>query len=168
MEDLDAPSNRKLRSAALRVTPQRRLIVEILSHAQGHLDAAEVYEQARQQDARLSLATVYRTLHALKQAGIVRELHLDDERHHYELDTADKHSHLVCLTCGRIIEVDSAAFARAARAAGKAHGFDVTRTYVELTGYCAECSREALIEAEGPAVGQPAASRSSTERGVRG
>ena len=142
MDDLAVLSRRRLKAAALRVTPQRSLIVEILSQAKGHLDAAEVYDQARHRDARLSLATVYRTLSVLKQAGVVRELHLDAERHHYELDTQDKHSHLVCLTCGRVIEVDSAAFAEAARTAGDAHGFEVTSAHVELTGTCARCRQE--------------------------
>jgi Fe2+ or Zn2+ uptake regulation protein len=87
----------------------------------------------------LNLSTVYRTLSVLKEAGVVRELHLDDEHHHYELDDKDEHSHLVCLECGRVIEVDSAIFAEAATAAGEAHGFAVASARVELAGTCADC-----------------------------
>ncbi len=93
-------------------------------------------------DARLSLSTVYRTLSALKETGAVRELHLEGEQHHYELDKKKEHSHLVCLGCGRIIEVDSAAFEQAAAAAYKDYGFQVTTAQVELAGYCARCLEE--------------------------
>jgi Fe2+ or Zn2+ uptake regulation protein len=141
MENLTSPGERRLRASRKRITPQRRLILDILSHADGHLDASAIYARARHRAARLSLATVYRTLNALKQAGVVRELHLDDERHYYELDRQDKHSHLVCLVCGRVVEVESAAFVEAARAAGQAHGFEVATAHVELTGYCESCRR---------------------------
>jgi Fur family ferric uptake transcriptional regulator len=139
MDDLALLSERRLRAVGKRITPQRKLVVGILSQAKGHLDANDIYERGRRQDARLSLATVYRTLNVLKEAGVIRELHLDDEHHHYELDGQDKHSHLVCLRCGRVIEVDSSAFAEAAMAAGESHGFEVASAQVELTGYCADC-----------------------------
>lgn len=139
MDDLAILSERRLRVAGKRITPQRKLVVGILSQAKGHLDANDIYELGRRQDARLSLATVYRTLSVLKETGVVRELHLDDEHHHYELDGQGKHSHLVCLTCGRVIEVESTAFVEAAMAAGEAQGFEIASTHVELTGYCADC-----------------------------
>ena len=139
MEDLKVSSERRLKAAGKRITSQRRLVVAILAEAPGHLDAADIYEQGRQRDPRLSLSTVYRTLSILKETGVVRELHFDDEHHHYELDDEDEHSHLVCLGCGRVIEVDSAAFAQAANALGAAYGFEIASAQVELSGYCAEC-----------------------------
>ena len=139
MDDLAIQGERCLRAAGKRMTSQRKLVVDILSQAEGHLDASDIYELGRRQDARLSLATVYRTLSVLKETGVVRELHLDDEHHHYELDGQDKHSHLVCLACGRVIEMESMAFVEAALAAGEAHGFEIASAQVELTGYCADC-----------------------------
>lgn len=142
MDDLGVVSEGRLRAAGKRVTHQRRLVLRILAQAGGHLDAGEVYERARREDTRLSLATVYRALGALREARVVRELHLDEEHHHYELDGQDGHSHLVCLGCGRVIEVDSPAFAEAALATGEAYGFAITNAQVELTGYCAACRRQ--------------------------
>jgi Fe2+ or Zn2+ uptake regulation protein len=139
VEDLVAVGERRLRAAGKRITPQRKLVLEVLGQASGHLDASEIYERGRRLDARLSLSTVYRTLSVLKETGVVRELHLNGEHHHYELDDKDEHSHLLCLSCGRVIEVDSSAFAEAAVAVGQAHGFQVSTTQVELTGYCAAC-----------------------------
>ena len=139
MEDAKAAAERRLRTARKRITPQRRLILDILAEAQGHLDAHDIYERGRRKDARLSLSTVYRTLAVLKETGVVRELYLDQDHHHYELDDKDEHSHLVCLSCGRVVEVDSTPFAEAALRVGESHGFEIASAQVELAGYCARC-----------------------------
>ena len=144
--DLATAGEGRVRAAGRRVTPQRKLVLRILAEAGGHLDAREVYDQARLHDRRVSLATVYRALHTLRDLGLVRELHLDEEHHHYEMDGQDGHSHLVCLRCGRVVEVDSRAFTEAARATGEMHGFAVTRAQVELTGTCADCLEKAPDE----------------------
>jgi Fe2+ or Zn2+ uptake regulation protein len=132
---------RRLKAAGKRITPQRKLVLDTLAQADRHLDASEIYELVRRQDGQLSLATVYRTLNVLKETGVVRELHLEGEQHHYELAGPDEHSHLVCLECGRVIEVDSASLAEAVRLAARSHGFEVAAAQVELTGYCADCSQ---------------------------
>lgn len=142
MEDLVPVYERRLREAGKRVTPQRQLVLRVLAGVDGHLDAQEIYERGRRRDPRLSLSTVYRTLTALKETGAVRELHLEGEQHHYELDKKKEHSHLVCLGCGRVIEVDSIVFEQAVAAACQDHGFQVTTAQVELTGYCARCLQE--------------------------
>lgn len=150
MNDLAVVSERRLRAAGKRITPQRRLVLGILIATDGHLDAHDIYELGRRQDARLSLSTVYRTLSVLKEAGVVNELHLDEEHHHYELCGKDEHAHLVCLECSKVMEVDSDAFAEAAAAAAEAHGFAVATAQVELTGYCADCRRQGLPVAVTP------------------
>lgn len=147
MEDLIATSERRLRAAGKRLTPQRRLVLRILALSGGHLDAYEILERARRRDERLSLATVYRALSVLKEAGVVRELHLDDEHHHYELDGKDEHSHLVCQACGQVIEVASDAFVEAAHAIALAHGFELADARVELTGTCRHCAQAPVASA---------------------
>lgn len=142
MDDLAVVGERRLRAAGKRVTPQRRLILRILDQTTGHLDANDIHERARRQDARLSLATVYRTLGALREIGVVQELHLDGEHHHYELVGKEEHSHLVCLACGRVIEVDSTTFAKTALAVGEAYGFEIASAQMELAGYCADCRQQ--------------------------
>jgi len=121
------------------MTAQRKLVLAILAQAGSHLNASEIYERGRRQEARLSLSTVYRTLNLFKDRDVVRELHLDEEHHHYELGGKGDHLHLVCLKCGRVTEVDSAAFVAAAAATGEAYGFEIASAQVELTGYCADC-----------------------------
>ncbi len=137
--DLVRAGQRRLRAAGKRITPQRKLILKVLAQSGAHLDANEIYEQVRRLDRRLSLSTVYRTLNTLKATGVVRELHLDREHHHYELDAKDGHSHLVCMECGRVVEVESDAFEKVAEAAAAAHDFEIASAQVELAGYCATC-----------------------------
>jgi Fur family transcriptional regulator, ferric uptake regulator len=139
MDDPAVLGERRLKASGKRITPQRRLVLGILAHADGHLDAQDIYERGRRQDASLSLSTVYRTLTVLKEAGLVSELHLDTEHHHYELGSKNEHSHLVCITCGRVIEVDSAAFAEATTALARGYGFEVASARVELAGFCKDC-----------------------------
>jgi Fe2+ or Zn2+ uptake regulation protein len=139
MEGLAIAAEHRLRAAGKRITPQRKLILGILTQTNRHLDANDIYERGRRLDSSLSLSTVYRTLGMLKEIGFVQELHLDGEHHHYELDTKGEHSHLICIQCDKVIEVDSDAFIAAASQAGELHGFQITNAQVELEGYCARC-----------------------------
>ena len=143
MENWVTVSTRHLRAEGKRITPQRKMILDILAQANGHLDAHDIYERGRRQDSRLSLSTVYRTLGILKETDLVHELHLDEEHHHYELAGKKKHSHMICLKCGKVIEVDSEAFVEAVKAVGKIQDFTISSIRLELTGYCSSCRNHA-------------------------
>jgi Fe2+ or Zn2+ uptake regulation protein len=142
MDDQAIGTESRLRTAGKRITPQRKLVLSILAATDGHLDAYDIYERGRRQDERLSLSTVYRTLGVLKEIDAVRELHLDGEHHHYELADKEEHSHLICLQCGRVIEVSGEVFEEAAAAAGQAHNFGIVSTQIEMSGYCSNCRQE--------------------------
>ena len=150
MNDHAVVGERRLRAAGKRITPQRKLVLAILAASRGHLDAYDIHKRGRHRDPNLSLSTVYRTLNVLKETGVVSEVHLDTEHHHYELRGADEHAHLVCQECGRVIEVDSAVFAEAVKLAGEANQFEIARTQVELTGYCCECQQRLKDTADRP------------------
>ena len=126
-----------LSSAGLRMTNQRALILEIIR--QGHLDADEVYRQARDKQPRLSLSTVYRTLRMLKELGLVDELHFEETHHHYEVKPSAEHHHLVCLGCGKIVEFEYSLSQRMRQDIARKQGFEVTGVEVNMTGYCAKC-----------------------------
>ena len=126
-----------LSSAGLRMTNQRALILEIIR--QGHLDADEVYRQARDKQPRLSLSTVYRTLRMLKELGLVDELHFEETHHHYEVKPSAEHHHLVCLGCGKIVEFECSLSQRMRQDIARKKGFEVTGVEVNMIGYCAKC-----------------------------
>jgi len=132
-------SRRALNLAGMRVTSQRALIMDIIRQGQGHLDADEIYRRARQRKARLSLSTVYRTLQMLKKLGLVDELHFDEAHHHYEVKPSGEHHHLICLSCGRVIEFHYPLSRYIRRDVPEAKGFDIVEAEVRMTGYCAEC-----------------------------
>ena len=132
-------SDRKiLRQAGKRITPQRVLILETMRDAGGHLDADEIYRLARRKAPRLSLSTVYRTLAMLKEAGLVDELHLGEEHLHYEI-RGEGHHHLICQSCGKVIEFECPFSQELLRDLGEEYDFEITGIHLDLVGYCAEC-----------------------------
>ena len=135
-------SKRKaLNVTGLRATSQRALILEIIRHGQGHLDADEIYRQARDKQPRLSLSTVYRTLQVLKKLGLVEELHFDETHHHYEVKPSSEHHHLVCLGCGKVVEFKCPLSPRMKVNIAREKGFEITGTEIRMTGYCSKCRR---------------------------
>jgi len=126
-----------LSSAGLRMTNQRALILDIIRR--GHLDADEVYRQAREKQPRLSLSTVYRTLRMLKELGLVEELHFGEAHHHYEVKPSAEHHHLVCLGCGKIVEFECSLSQKMKQEIARKKGFEVTGVEVHMTGYCSKC-----------------------------
>lgn len=128
-----------LNVAELRATNQRELILEIIRHGQGHLDADEIYRRARQKQPHLNLSTVYRNLQKFKKLGLVEELHFDESHHHYEVRPSVEHHHLVCLGCGRVIEFGFPLRRYLKRNVSEAKDFDLIDTEVRITGYCFKC-----------------------------
>ena len=134
--------DRKLR----RSTEQRELIREILWHADEHLDADEIYQQARQKSPNISLSTVYRNLQLFKEMALVEE-HQFGSRRYYEPAPRDKHHHLVCLGCGRVFEFKCPSTERLKSRVSKQEGFRVTDADVRLSGYCPECLERLTVSA---------------------
>ena len=131
-------SNRRaLNVTGLRITNQRALILEVIRR--GHLDADEIYRQARVKQPRLSLSTVYRTLRMFKKLGLVEELHFDETHHHYEVKPSSEHHHLVCLGCGKIVEFKCPLSPKMKEDIAREKGFEITGVEIRMTGYCSKC-----------------------------
>ena len=138
-----SPKNgyRELDSFGLRVTSQRALILEVIRHGEGHLDADEVYRRAREKQPRLSLSTVYRNLQTLKKLGLVEEVHFDESHHHYEIKPPTEHHHLVCLGCGQVIEFKYPLARLVKKKVTEAKDFEITGSELRMTGYCPACRK---------------------------
>ena len=126
----------------LRVTSQRALLLQIIRQGEGHLDADEIYRRAREKQPRLSLSTVYRTLQALKNLGVIEELHFDDSHHHYEVKPTSEHYHLVCLGCGKVVEFHTPLSRYMKRNVDEAKDFEIVNTELRMAGYCPRCRRD--------------------------
>lgn len=88
----------------LRMTEQRRTILQVLEDAQDHPDAEELHGRAVGRDPRISLATVYRTVKLLQEQGILDKRDFGDGRARYEDSRRAHHDHLIDLETGGVIE----------------------------------------------------------------
>ncbi len=128
-----------LRHHGRNVTETRRKILRaVLAHT-GHFDATDIWESLRKE--RVSIATVYRTLELLEEAGLIRKVRLGKAHAHYENVLArEDHGHFVCHRCGRVIEFDLNQIRPALERAAEKEGFFLEKAHVQGAGLCRECS----------------------------
>jgi Fur family ferric uptake transcriptional regulator len=129
------------------------LIMETIREGGGHLDADEIYRLARQKSPHLSLSTVYRTINVLKEAEVIKEVHLGEEHHHYELRGETDHHHIICNGCGQVVEFDHPLLDQLRQNLGEEYDFEITGIHLDLVGHCAGCRRK-VQDTEGGMRGQ--------------
>jgi len=137
------PLLEEVKARGIRLTAQRRILIEEMQKAEQHLDAALLYERARRRDARVDRATVYRTIGMLKRMGLIDELdlmHLNGEKHYYEARTRRDHLHLACFACGKIEEFTSLAYERLKEEIRQRCGFSIEVVRLEAGGRCSACT----------------------------
>ena len=135
----------QVEARGIRLTAQRRALIATIQQATTHLDAATLLKQARERDPNINRATVYRTIELLKKLGMIDELdlmHLDGEKHFYEVRTEQDHLHLACFVCGKIIEFATPSFERLEREIAAKTEFNVQVVRLEVGGLCSDCSQE--------------------------
>lgn len=140
----------ELTAKGVRMTAQRRALIEVIQGASRHLDAASLLALAREREPGIDRATVYRTIELLKKLRLVDELdlmHLEGEKHYYEVRTRQDHLHLACLRCGRIEEYSSDLFEGLKAEIARQTGFTIRVTRLEVGGICRACVAE--IESNG-------------------
>ena len=125
-----------LKTASLRLTPQRMAIVEFLQGNTSHPSAEDIYRAVKKRFSTMSFATVYNTLEALKSVDGVRELKIDSSRRRYDPNTMDHH-HVMCRSCGAIVDI-SAEYQLDIPPEVSAQ-FDVVGNHVEFFGICRPC-----------------------------
>ena len=126
------------------LTSQRRLLLELIRQADGHVDAKELYRRASSKDESISPATVYRSLNLFKQLGLVDERRLGQVRCYYEIKQTPEHQHLVCRGCGKIIEFESPLIRKLVDRVQRNHRFNVTKAELYLEGYCEQCKEKTV------------------------
>ena len=131
-----------LRERGVRLTRQRRILLELLDASGLHLDAESLYTMAREKDPKINRVTVYRTLKMLKEGGLVDELdlaHLDGEKHYYETRLKQEHAHIICLRCGRVEEYFGPPLQALRDQVQSQFGFEISFARTEIGGYCSHC-----------------------------
>lgn len=118
----------------LKMTDQRRTISRVLSEATDHPDVEEVYRRAVALDSRISIATVYRTVRLLEDAGVIERLDFGDGRSRYEETRDDHHHHLIDVQTGRVIEFQSDEMEALKRRVARELGYELLGHRLELYG----------------------------------
>jgi Fur family ferric uptake transcriptional regulator len=135
-----------LRRRGQRYSSVREAIARAALGYDGHFEVNDLVSELRQAGIEEAhLATVYRTLPLLVEAGIIQPTLLSSgERHFYEpVFERPHHDHLICVGCGKIVEFEFEAFEVLQRDLAKRYGFELTAHVHELLGRCAECRRAA-------------------------
>jgi len=127
-----------LRHQGERITPARRTVVEELVRANGHLTADELVDRVHDTLPGAHLATIYRTMEVLERLGVVEHTHLGHGRAVYHL-ADDVHAHLVCESCGAVVQASPKLLAGVERRAREEHGFVLRAHHFALVGRCRRC-----------------------------
>lgn len=123
----------------LKMTPQRRAIVQYLQTAKHHPTADEVLGAVNRKFPMTSRATVYNTLNWLKEAGMIREV-FEGGSVHYDPMTSPHH-HFVCRKCGKVEDVEWEAFGDLKPACALPGRQTIESCEVTLRGLCAKCAK---------------------------
>jgi len=118
----------------LRMTDQRRTIASVLEESLDHPDVEELYRRASSIDAKISLATVYRTVKLFEETGILDKHEFGDGRARYETADREHHDHLIDIETGEVIEFVDAEIEHLQEKIAQRLGFDLIGHRLELYG----------------------------------
>jgi Fur family transcriptional regulator, ferric uptake regulator len=132
----------RLHQRGMRWTPQRRLLIEVLSRTDGHITGAELVERCRAEDPETTPSTVYRTLDVLEDIGLIRHAHGLDGREEFHVRPTREHGHLHCSVCQRAWEVGADEVSALAEGLQRSRGFRVDLGHLSVVGVCRECGTD--------------------------
>lgn len=139
---MDKRYTEPLKERGIRVTPQRAYIWQALVGSGKHFTAEELKEQVEKALPGLEVSTVYRTLEALNEAGLVVESRLPEGPRIFEANPTP-HPHLICERCDNLFHLETADYRLMLESLNReATGFEVRKLHVFATGLCADCARD--------------------------
>jgi Fur family transcriptional regulator, ferric uptake regulator len=138
MAKITAPDNAAdLQHSGLKATLPRIKVLEVLQRStRRHLSADDVYKALLTDGAEVGLATVYRVLMQLEQAGLLSRHHFETGKAVFEINEGRHHDHLVCLQCGQVEEFFDAEIERRQRRIAESRGFALQDHSLALYGIC--------------------------------
>src|SRR4051794_13975696 len=132
-----------LEGKALRVTLQRRAIINTVFETEEHFTADQLLEWSRKKDKSVSRATVYRTLPLLTESGLVREMDFGKDYKFYDPNYAEhpNHNHIICNDCEKIVEFESDKIEKLENEITRQLGFSIKMQRLQITGSCEELKK---------------------------
>ncbi len=126
----------------LRMTNQREIILRELKKSKQHLAADELYDIVKKIMPRISLATVYRNLEILSEAGLIGKLEISGRQKRFDYDPSE-HDHIYCVVCHRVDNLNIDRKSVDSKQLGAEIGYTVTGYRVEIMGICPQCQENA-------------------------
>ena len=124
----------------LKSTRQREAILDEFLRVGSHLLTEDLYLRLRKKNPRIGYATVHRTLKLFAECGIAEQRHFGDGQARYEASDLDEHhDHLICISCGRIVEFEDQRIEQLQEEVARQYGFSIERHRLELYGACESC-----------------------------
>lgn len=150
MPTLIDESEALLRERGFKVTPQRTLLLQVLAGQTAYLDADEIFRLAHDQDASISLATVYRTLNLFADLDIIEHRYVepDHRREVFRLSEGPEQHYLTCIRCGSRTLIHADLLNRMVSELVRRKGVSVTSACACFTGYCPACTEESRQRGE--------------------
>lgn len=130
---------------SLRMTNQREIILRELRKSHQHLSADELYERVKKSMPRISLATVYRNLEILSEAGFIAKLEISGRQKRFDYDVSE-HDHIFCVECHRIDNLEIQRPPLTGVPDEPCDGYKVTGYRVEVAGICPDCQKRKAKE----------------------
>lgn len=125
----------------LRMTNQREIILRELKKSKAHLSADELYDIVKKIMPRISLATVYRNLEILSEAGLIGKLEISGRQKRFDFDVSN-HDHIYCVVCHRVDNLKIERKSVDSEQLGAGVGYSITGYRVEIIGICPECQKK--------------------------
>jgi Fur family ferric uptake transcriptional regulator len=124
---------------AKRNTPQKAAVKHALGEATGFVSAQQLHQTLKKHGSTIGLATVYRTLADLAQAGEADSLQSKDAEVLYRACTTTHHHHLICRKCGLTLEIEAQNLEKWADQVARDHGFSHPSHNIDIFGLCSKC-----------------------------
>ena len=133
-----------LKSNSLKFTKQRELILKFLYENDGHFTPEDIYMLIKKEypDVNIGIATVYRTLTLLENEGIAGSISFGVQGKKYELGLKKHHDHLICTSCGEIIEFFDETIERQQEKIAEKYHFKMTDHTMKIIGLCEKCQNQ--------------------------
>ena len=130
-------------SGKQRVTPERFKILDAVLQSQGHFDVENLYYRMITNGVKVSKATVYNTLELLQECGLVSKYRFAENTSRYEKAFGrPHHHHMICLSCGDIIEFTNDRLERIQEEVAGQERFNIQSTTIQIFGTCSKCTKK--------------------------
>ena len=138
----------KLREHEFRITPQRMAVLRVLAASDGHPSVEMIYETIKREFPTTGIATIYKTIHVLKQINEVLEIAFPDGSNRYDGNKPFPHPHVICVRCKKVIDSDLGSLKDITAEAADHTGFDILSHRLDFFGICGDCKKEQRMKSQ--------------------